>query len=913
MCCMSSKITRNCLPCILMQLNAMELQDWTPGTSYELLMYKLIMWPLGIWPLNKGEILSKVRLLLAASTQATTFICLSLEIMNNCRGVEIVLDLFVLSVFSLLACIKGLIVHHHINDMNDNLTSAILDWSLLSRTENPGNRELMMNYARLGRLVCFSLMIPASSGTLSWIILALPLPMFTPPNSSNIIKNFPLQTACTFDPITTSRFYYLIFVLQMYQLVTTCLGNCGNDVFFFGLSMHTCGQLEILQNDFADIDIGQEEPGTSKKLKDMVNRHVHLIELVDKLESTFSMIILAQLIMSAVLICIMGLQVIIALKTDDMFAAIKANIVLSSLMSQLFLYSYGGDCLTTQTTSVVHAIYKCSWYDTSSLMRKNIAFIMMRANKPIYVTAGNFFYMTLSTFMDILKASVSYMSVLRIAIDVQFVFLIRLLTNICWKYLLEMSEDDLTANRLQTWLSILILSSNGACLRRTSPVIIFQSTKRNTWKSCIKNDNRPELRPYRFFAEGLFLGDRCRGTISTKCTMRDSSRQSTRNLFFLYSHVLTIYGVWPLSDDTIFLKTRIAFAVGQMIYLAIIAIIKMIVRCGSSEDMVDTFLMLVVSILVGSKCILLYVHRNQLGSVVVSSAKDWDMTKSESYRKMMSERANFCQIVTKLFYSLGMFVLLVYVVKVMVLDVINVTESPVNGTDISQKNYLLPGGCIFDGYGNSVYYFVVINQALQLSVTCSINLGGDAFYVAMTLHLCEQCEILKLKFKKFGRYDSLEKNRRHLNCLIARHQDLMGRAETLEDVYNEIILMQMLMSVLLISVGGFSFLVSLNDGDIIGATKNICIMQFMLTQSYIYTFPADDLKEQADGLLCALYSSQWCDMPTNIMKDMVFMMMRISVPPYYTAGKFFYMTRQSYMTVVKTAASYLSVLRIMIE
>nr|WHS04408.1 odorant receptor 5 [Psyttalia incisi] len=55
--------------CTLLQSNAMELQDWTFGTHYELMVYKLIMWPLGIWPLNKGEIFSEIRLLLAASTQ----------------------------------------------------------------------------------------------------------------------------------------------------------------------------------------------------------------------------------------------------------------------------------------------------------------------------------------------------------------------------------------------------------------------------------------------------------------------------------------------------------------------------------------------------------------------------------------------------------------------------------------------------------------------------------------------------------------------------------------------------------------------------------------------------------------------------------------------------------------------------
>lgn len=180
-----------------------------------------------------------------------------------------------------------------------------MDWWLLFRNDNSQKRQLMMKYARTGRLVCFSLMAPAAGGTLSWIILALPLPMLAPANTSSAIKNFPLQTACTLESITTSNFYYIIFVLQMYQLIAICLGNCGNDVFFFGLSMHTCGQLEILQNDFADI-CRMEESDNWKKLRDSVDRHIHLIELVEKLESTYSVIILVQLIMSAILICVMG-------------------------------------------------------------------------------------------------------------------------------------------------------------------------------------------------------------------------------------------------------------------------------------------------------------------------------------------------------------------------------------------------------------------------------------------------------------------------------------------------------------------------------------------------------------------------------------------------------------------------------
>ena len=87
-------------------------------------------------------------------------------------------------------------------------------------------------------------------------------------------------------------------------------------------------------------------------------------------------------------------------------------------MSQLFLYSYGGDYLTMQNECLGHAVYTSLWYNFSSNTMRDIIFVMMRAGKPISVTAGKFCVMTLGTFMDILKLSVSYISVLRMMIEV---------------------------------------------------------------------------------------------------------------------------------------------------------------------------------------------------------------------------------------------------------------------------------------------------------------------------------------------------------------------------------------------------------------------------------------------------------------------------------------------------------------
>nr|AQN78406.1 olfactory receptor 4 [Meteorus pulchricornis] len=386
----------------------MSNKSWNSGTSYELSIYKIIMWPLGIWPLNRGEVFSEVRLLLAAMTQAATFICLDIEMWNNCRGLEDILDIFVLSIFSLLACVKGLLARYHQDEIYSNVSSAIDDWYALSIIDNSNNRKIMMKHARIGRIVCISLMAPASTGTLSWIILALPLPIFAPANSTDAIRNFPLQTACTFESFTTSTIYYVIFIVQIYQLIATCLGNCGNDVFFFGLGMHICGQLEILKNEFRTFVDVDKMTTDRKRFQLLVRRHTHLMDLVENLEESFNLIILSQLVMSGLLICIMGIQVIIALKIGDLFSGINAGVVLSSLMSQLFLYSYGGDYLTSQNEDLAFAAYESMWYTWPVNTMKDIGFVIFRAGKPINITAGKFVQMTLATFMDILKLAVSY-------------------------------------------------------------------------------------------------------------------------------------------------------------------------------------------------------------------------------------------------------------------------------------------------------------------------------------------------------------------------------------------------------------------------------------------------------------------------------------------------------------------------
>jgi len=92
--------------------------------------------------------------------------------------------------------------------------------------------------------------------------------------------------------------------------------------------------------------------------------------------------------------------------------------VLVDLFSQLSLYSFIGDYLKSEMEEVGLSIYQCSWCDFPTKLTRNMIFVLMRMESPVALQAGNFFRINLSTYMSILKTSVSYLSVLRVMIEI---------------------------------------------------------------------------------------------------------------------------------------------------------------------------------------------------------------------------------------------------------------------------------------------------------------------------------------------------------------------------------------------------------------------------------------------------------------------------------------------------------------
>ncbi|XP_015179051.1 PREDICTED: odorant receptor 4-like [Polistes dominula] len=228
-------------------------------------------------------------------------------------------------------------------------------------------------------------------------------------------RQIPLRTICLFGNMSIST-YWTVFIFQSVQLFNSVIVNIGNDVFFFGIAMHICGQLDSL-NILSDELETNNEKNRLRKIKKFVRRHIHLLEMGQLIQNTYTNILLVNLITGGSHICLAGIQFLFLSNTIDVVLLTKVGSVLIIILLQIFLYSYAGDYMSSLFQDVCKVIYNCTWYEFSPSHVRDLMFIIMRTHVPFNISAGNFYIMNIESFKNIVKTCFSFFSVLRIVFE----------------------------------------------------------------------------------------------------------------------------------------------------------------------------------------------------------------------------------------------------------------------------------------------------------------------------------------------------------------------------------------------------------------------------------------------------------------------------------------------------------------
>nr|AVH87275.1 odorant receptor 34 [Holotrichia parallela] len=258
------------------------------------------------------------------------------------------------------------------------------------------------------------------------------------------VKSTPFYTVLPFEPIDFP--YYEITV--MYQ--TYCSATYGfvigaTDAIICGIMCHIKAQLLILKNclktyiqrgiylmkeDKIDINIREFEKYQEPKvdtfnvhkvplvfqkyveisITQLMRHHQKILELAEGAEDTFSFLMLIQFLFSLALICFQLFQLSIYTLPSVKFFSMLSYLLL--MLYQIFVYCYHGNEVMLYSLSVIDAVFESNWVMVNIKCQKSLLLLMLRASRPIKMTAGKFVYLSLESFMSIVRGSGSYFMVL---------------------------------------------------------------------------------------------------------------------------------------------------------------------------------------------------------------------------------------------------------------------------------------------------------------------------------------------------------------------------------------------------------------------------------------------------------------------------------------------------------------------
>nr|WCC57383.1 odorant receptor 44 [Papilio dardanus] len=140
---------------------------------------------------------------------------------------------------------------------------------------------------------------------------------------------------------------------------------------------------------------------------------------------------------------------------------------------------------------------------------------------------------------------------------------------------------------------------------------------------------------------------------------------------------------------------------------------------------------------------------------------------------------------------------------------------------------------------------------------------------------------------------------------IRRHQKLISLADILDDVFNKIVFVHIL--IVTITVGFFAFATTVGTG-MVGKANNIVGSVAILSTAYVVCYYGEMLKEESSGIADAAYTSLWTKGDIRYQKIICFIITRSQKPCCLTSLKRVPVTLNMFSKILSTAWSYFSII-----
>ncbi|XP_032669882.1 odorant receptor 22c-like [Odontomachus brunneus] len=309
------------------------------------------------------------------------------------------------------------------------------------------------------------------------------------------------------------------------------------------------------------------------------------------------------------------------------------------------------------------------------------------------------------------------------------------------------------------------------------------------------------------------------------------------------------------------------------------------------------------------KLIILWKNDRVVRKILAHMDTDWrECLSIEQDLHVMTTKASVSHFCTNVMMRFYMFAGVVYLAGDFAISMVHLAK----GDNDTSRPFPIKLLYSSEAEQSPIYELLVVILFTHAMLNTYTVVIVNALICTLVIHASGQIDIIRQGFEnisdKIAHYRSSEYA---IGMLIERHNKVIAFSENVDKLFSFMALMQVFWNTLVICSLGLLVMSSLDNNIGMGLVKTALACSAIIMENFIFCFAGEYLSVKSRSVADAAYDSLWYNISSNECKNILFVIMRSQKQLSVTAGGMANLSLEVFTSIIKTSASYVSVLHAM--
>ncbi|XP_070159377.1 odorant receptor 4-like [Polyergus mexicanus] len=379
--------------------------------------------------------------------------------------------------------------------------------------------------------------------------------------------------------------------------------------------------------------------------------------------------------------------------------------------------------------------------------------------------------------------------------------------------------------------------------------------------------------------------------------------------------VFRLLGIWPCMDiESSFFEnfSKILLILGCYLLLAceliptILYVINVEKRTRVRLKLLSSVMFTILAVLKYSSLVF---SQNRVKNCLIRVRNDWQNVATANARKFMIDRTKTARRLL-LLCSLFMYSSGLYFRTIVPLN----KGKTINDRNITIRHLPCPSYFIlFDGQISPAYEIMFFIQFISGFIKYTITVAICSLAALFAMHLCAQLEILMTLMNNLIN-EPEEKNLDDRLAVTVEYQTRMRSfLQLVQDTLVYTSLLEVMGCTIIVCLLGHDILTEWEDQNVIAMFSYLVLLTSIGFNIFIFCFIGEQLSVEGEKLALTACTLAWYRLPDAKARALILVIAMSNIPTKLKAGKFIDLSIKTFGDVVKTAVTYLNLIRKVME